>query len=240
MSENKKKVFRVLVANFSPSLADLRFVQHVIGEDRELVVLTKKDYDNLEKNPDLILFTGGEDVNPKYYNELVGKYTSINEQRDEMEKDIFHRIFYGVPRLGICRGSQFLTVMSGGKLIQHVEGHGIADTHNITLLNEDPRLNMEIPITSTHHQMLFPFNLPKHKYQLLACSTHFRSSVYLNGNNEQIELPENFLEPEIVYYPDYNSLAIQGHPEYMDPNSKTVQIIKKMIINKLNLFKNEK
>ena len=38
------------------------------------------------KDIDLVLFTGGEDVNPHYYNEQIGKYTHINSNRDKEEE----------------------------------------------------------------------------------------------------------------------------------------------------------
>ena len=36
-------------------------------------------------------------------------------------------------------------------------------------------------------------NLDKSKYSILGHSLHFKSDTYLNGENENIELPENFL-----------------------------------------------
>lgn len=160
---------------------------------------------------DLILFTGGEDVNPNYYNERTGKYTQINQERDDIESKMFRKFTSRIPRLGICRGSQFVTVMSGGKLIQHVENHGIGGTHPITF---DYIHNIKMPMTSTHHQMMYPFDMKQGTdYILCAYSTNYLSGKYWNGANQNIELKENFLEPEIVFYPRSNSLAIQGHPE---------------------------
>lgn len=159
---------------------------------------------------DLILFTGGEDVDPSYYNDRVGKFTSYSPERDNLESKMFRMLSQKVPKLGICRGAQFVTVMSGGKLVQHVENHAIGGMHSITF---DYIHNNKMQMTSTHHQMMFPFKMPKKDYVLCAYSTHYLSPIYLNGNNKGIELPEDFLEPEIVYYPHSNSLAIQGHPE---------------------------
>jgi len=159
---------------------------------------------------DLVLFTGGEDVFPEYYGENTGKHTFVNKKRDQIEQKMFSYTSSKIPKLGICRGSQFLTVMSGGKLIQHVEGHGIGGKHTIDIVHP---FNKVVEITSTHHQMLYPFNLSKEEYIICAYSTYNRSGVYLNGNNENINLPDNFVESEIVFYPKYNALAIQGHPE---------------------------
>lgn len=158
---------------------------------------------------DLVLYTGGEDVDPSLYGEKKGRYTSINKSRDIKERECFNFFAYtGVPSLGICRGNQFLTVMNGGKLIQHVEGHG--RDHAIKIRGK----SMSLKMTSTHHQIAYPFNLEKDKYELIAYSEYFQSNTYLNGGNEEIELPREFLEPEIVFYPGTKCLGIQGHPEY--------------------------
>ena len=194
-----------------------------------------KNWKNTKIN--LIIFTGGEDIDPSNYGENKGKFTHVNLKRDQKEFDLFHSIYYGTPKLGICRGAQFLTVASGGKLIQHVEGHnGCVD--NITILADQEslsgeKLTYEISVPSDHHQMMFPYSLKKDKYEILGFSTYFKSSVYLNGDNENIELPENFLEPEIVYYPSYNSLAIQSHPEWIKEYDINLQIIVSIIKKKL-------
>lgn len=221
------KKFSIVIADDVQSSDYLQFIKHVIGEDKELSVIPTSLLGKQKERIDLALFRGGEDVNPMLYNENTGKFTSINVERDEKEKSVFHYCWdKGIPMLGICRGSQFLTVMSGGKLIQHVTGHG--SDHLISANN-----GFETMMTSSHHQMLFPYYMPEEKYEIIAHSTYFRSNTYLNGENEEIKLPSNFLEPEIVYYKNTNALAIQGHPEWMDLNSKTVKYVKDLINNKL-------
>lgn len=169
------------------------------------------------KDIDLVVFTGGADVNPSLYREDIGKYTSISEQRDKENNTMFSQ-FNNVPKLGICRGAQYLTVKSGGKLIQHVEGHG--KDHEIEIIDKNGKIRTFF-MTSTHHQMMFPYNMNEKNYKILGWSKVYNSNVYLNGNNEQIELPDDFLEPEIVFYPNTRSLCIQGHPEYGNCENKT-------------------
>ena len=66
----------------------------------------------------LVLLTGGEDVNPKYYNEPAHPRTYFS-QRDIHEMAIIQEaIKKKIPLYGTCRGLQILTVASGGKLIQ--------------------------------------------------------------------------------------------------------------------------
>ncbi len=73
------------------------------------------------KQADLVLFTGGEDVDPSMYDEPKGKNTWSNLNRDLTEKKIFDEaVATKKLMLGVCRGSQFLCVMNGGKLVQQV------------------------------------------------------------------------------------------------------------------------
>lgn len=178
------------------------------------------------KEADLVLFTGGEDVHPSYYGEDVGKFTSTNYDRDRSENKAFREArLYNKLCLGICRGNQLLTVLSGGQLIQHVTNHAIAGTHKIHLMNED----VDIDITSTHHQMIWPFYLNKKDYDILAKSTRDLSTTYLNGDNKQKRLPSDFVECEIVYYKKTNCLCIQGHPEIMEKTSSAVKYVNVLI-----------
>jgi len=208
--------------------------------DVEFIHISKVSNNNYE-DIDLLLFTGGSDVNPSLYNENKGRLTFIDESRDKVEAEMFYN-FIHIPKIGICRGAQFLTVMNGGKLVQHVENH--TQTHKITLLrkffpnpigigrNSSVRTN-QYEITSTHHQMMYPFNLKRHKFELIGWSKYNRSSIYLDGKNEQIKLPDDFLEPEIVFFKNTSSLCIQGHPEFPNCNSSTKKIILNLIKNKL-------
>lgn len=178
------------------------------------------------KDANIVLFTGGEDVYPGNYGEDVGKYTSCNRTRDKQETSEFIKARdLGKLCVGICRGAQFITTLSGGGLIQHVSGHGISGTHKIHLINE----KVDIDITSTHHQMMWPFWLDKSEYTILAKSKDNLSSTYLNGDDCEKNLPPDFVEPEIVYYKNTNSLCIQGHPEYMPKDSSAVKYINVLI-----------
>tara|TARA_R110002050_G_scaffold155734_1_gene283680 strand:- start:11800 stop:12486 length:687 start_codon:yes stop_codon:yes gene_type:complete len=204
--ENKKPKLKIILAGHS-NVDYLDFLK--LKWELEVLDATEVTH----KDVDLILFTGGADVSPSYYGENIGKHTIVNEKRDSKEFDLFHK-FRRTPKLGICRGAQFLTVASGGKLIQHVDNHAIHGTHPISVTEPAfDMINEQILITSTHHQMMFPYNLSKSKFNLIAFSSKFLSPNYYNGNDNIITVDNNFLEPEIVYYKETNALAIQGHPE---------------------------
>jgi len=199
---------------------------YVVGGDINYANwLSEMNHVNNVEDADLIMFTGGADVDPSYYGEAVGKYTSINPGRDKEEIAIYEQaIALNKKIIGICRGSQLTCVMAGGKLIQHCTGHGIGGTHEIKWKSDD-----DSDITSTHHQMQYPFNLPEEDYIMCAYSLAKQSDVYLNGDDEPIEIPKTFVEPEVVVYTKIDAIAIQGHPEYLDKTHDGVKKIKEVL-----------
>ncbi len=181
---------------------------------------------------DVLIFGGGTDINPRLYGQsriFQTEYPDV--KRDQMEEIAFHHAQkVHAACFGICRGSQFLTAMSGGELFQHVTGHG--GDHPIELeANTAHLLRQRIAtwpdklfVTSTHHQMMNPFKMPVEDYKILAFANPCRSNQYLVGPKyDKKTLPAIGLssiapsfEPEIVYYPKTRSLAIQGHPEFLN------------------------
>jgi len=222
----EKKKINLVIANDTEPREYLNFLGQIF--DITIIKFTEVGKTVSKNDINLVLFTGGEDVNPELYEEKVGKYTGVNAQRDKKEHNVFSKL-YGIPMLGICRGSQFLTVMAGGRLVQHVENHG--QHHSISVIGGGT-----YDITSTHHQMMYPYDLNEKFYELIGWSTYFRSNTYLDGNNEEIKLSKNFLETEIVYYNKSKSLCIQGHPEMSSCPENTkdycLKLIQKYLFNK--------
>ena len=179
--------------------------------------------DNLEE-ADVVLFTGGEDVDPSLYGCEKHPTTHSNIKRDLEEKAIFEKVRPDQMCIGICRGSQFLCVMNGGKLIQNVSRHAMFGTHElISTRNSSDRHE----ITSTHHQMQYPFNLERDvDFKVLYFSA--RRSEYYEGDG--ISAPP--CEPEIVVYTVKDKplcLAIQGHPEMMRPDAPVWEMLNRLV-----------
>ena len=71
---------------------------------------------------DGFLFSGGVDIDPKYYGEEEMPFCGeIQSYRDEFELEIFKKISNkGKPILAICRGAQLVNVALGGTLYQDI------------------------------------------------------------------------------------------------------------------------
>lgn len=178
--------------------------------------------DNIE-DADIVLFTGGEDVDPSIYGKEKHPRTYSNLERDLKEKAEFEKMKPTQLALGICRGSQFLCALNGGLLIQDCTGHALYETHEIT--NDE---GLILNITSTHHQMQYPFNLTHGKdYDLLFYARPSRSYYYDGDGITSVPY-----EPEIVFYHVTGkpcSLAIQGHPEMMRKDAPVIEILNKLV-----------
>ncbi|MBQ0113705.1 MAG: gamma-glutamyl-gamma-aminobutyrate hydrolase family protein [Bacteroidales bacterium] len=209
--ENVKKIYVV---------GDMTYYADFIN-NREL---TK----NIEE-ADIVLFTGGEDVDPSLYGCKPHRTTYSNLGRDLYEKKVFDKIRTDQLVVGICRGSQFLCVMNGGLLIQNVQNHAMFGTHEIY----EPRTQRKYEITSTHHQMQYPYDLKmKVDYDILMYPSEQRSCRYEGDKIDELAV---LVEPEVVLYHKENKpkcLAIQGHPEMMRKESQIVIRLNE-IINEL-------
>lgn len=174
---------------------------------------------------DLVMFTGGEDVNPATYNEPAGSRTHFSKRdaREILEYQFFREL--EIPMIGICRGLQFFAAMEGGRLIQHSNGHAggrhavLFERHGVTL-----------PITSAHHQMVDPTRVQP-DWEIIGISDRKLSSTYLDGDDEEINGVDT--EIECMYIPKAQALGIQGHPEWMEPNCPTVRFWRELIKEKL-------
>ena len=75
---------------------------------------------------DALVLSGGEDVDPRLYNEDVAPETDgPNRAYDDYEIALLHEALDArTPVLAICRGHQVLNVALGGSLLQHIPGDG--------------------------------------------------------------------------------------------------------------------
>lgn len=118
--------------------------------------------------------------------------------------------------------------MNGGKLVQNVTKHAIGFTHEIT---DGDKIYQ---ITSTHHQMQYPFDLNEDDYDILFESYGVKSDYYEGEGIDPNVVFER--EPEIVLYHKKGlpkCLAVQGHPE-MIPDSPVAEMINNLVKDLVN------
>ena len=178
-------------------------IQMVTAADAEEV--SSRDFDG-------ILFTGGEDVDPGFYDERI-KYDNVHvdRSRDAFEFELLGEgMKSSLPILAICRGIQMVNVKFGGTLYQDLKsdtaserdhkqaGSRSAATHPVTVTEPDSLLHGLIQgscmVNSLHHQAI------KRLGRGLKATAHSDDELY-----EAVELADD--------YPFF--LAVQWHPEEM-------------------------
>lgn len=183
----------------------MKLVYIVDGNHQYAELMKKLGYEqtDLIGYADLVLFTGGEDVTPALYGDKAHPYTGSNIARDAKEIKVFDfAVEHSIPMVGICRGGQFLNVMNGGRMYQHVEGH--CRDHEIT----DAVTGERLTVTSTHHQMMMPAS----DAVLVAYSTLGESREWYDKDIPCKDVSDKDIE--VVYYGSTNSLCFQPHPEF--------------------------
>jgi gamma-glutamyl-gamma-aminobutyrate hydrolase PuuD len=186
---------------------------------------------------DLVCFTGGEDVTPFLYGENPIKIdghdvVQFNPARDMYEIKEYHK-HVSIPKVGICRGGQFLNVMSGGRMWQHVNHHGGQHSlHYISRYEKEPGDKVKAkPVwttcmaTSTHHQMMIPGDLGT-----VVGKAGLSTVKYAEDKEVSVPDPAKFmLDVEVVSYWHNNTLCFQPHPEYTPKGSKLREVFFDMI-----------
>ena len=188
-------------------------VSELFAKYGEVKILPQKyeDYRNLKV--DLMIFSGGEDVNPVRYGEF-NKKIYFNESRDEREFTILQDIMRGRTNIakvfGICRGLQVINVAMGGTLIPDITekyGRPHDGTHPLIWKAESPMKILQ-ETNSLHHQ------------GIQSLGTRFRPTVLA------VEPLTNVTE--VITWAD-SFFAVQFHPEFF-PDSLIKREIARMII----------
>jgi GMP synthase-like glutamine amidotransferase len=157
---------------------------------------------------DIVCFTGGADVSPWLYGDEAHRQTGNSPLRDGRESMVFAAAKRaGKAMVGICRGGQFLNVMNGGRMYQHVEGH--CRPHSMT----DVESGEVIYVSSTHHQMM----MPAADAHIIATANEQQSREWFDGQVARRDIsPENG-DIEVVWYEASKCLCFQPHPEFDRP-----------------------
>lgn len=160
---------------------------------------------NLAITPSLVVFCGGNDINPRLYNKPNTHSWGIDDERDKWEVAWFNYcVENNIPMAGICRGMQLFTALTGGELVQHINGH--TDDHIVI----DLKSKKDIAVNSCHHQACI---LPR-SAELLAVS------------------PDSIAEA--AWFPNVKALGVQYHPEWLPKHHEGYIYFKKLMETYIN------
>lgn len=213
----------------SPSPSNLRIYSALYGDDAHLNKFGHLDVvhhpSDLVSTNSILILHGGADISPSLYGQKPSIRTGATDElstRDLSEVLLAKRaIELGIPIFGICRGAQLACALAGGSLVQHVDNH-VGHDHDV--VNTDGEI---YSTTTCHHQMMNPWNV---NHELIAWSAPSLSQRYFIEDEKLIDMPK---EPEVVFFPQIKTLAVQGHPEWMPNSSRFVQYCLKLIEEKL-------
>lgn len=146
------------------------------------------------ENANLVIFSGGEDINPAIYKQ-ENLYSMFNPRRDRVELYALElALELNKKILGVCRGHQLINAYLGGELVQDIETQirkiHLGD-HDLEILEGDSFIgnNYIFGVNSLHHQgVIKPGNG--------LTPTSFHKGVYESTESENI-------------------ITTQFHPEFM-------------------------
>lgn len=106
------------------------------------------------------LIPGGDDIDPKHYGQELHEKAKLQDPaRYEMDAALYACIPDDLPIFGICYGSQFLNVVRGGSLNQHLEGYeshtsGVAEVYEVEPESKLSEIAGDLPLAGKtfHHQ----------------------------------------------------------------------------------------
>jgi gamma-glutamyl-gamma-aminobutyrate hydrolase PuuD len=171
---------------------------------------------------DLLLFSGGTDVDPNLYQHRNVASSPPDKVRDARET-LFYKVArqMSIPMVGVCRGSQFLCVMNGGWLVQDVDNHANGENHDV-FLHDGSIINTN----STHHQLSIP---PAERDVVVLGGTKNRITRWRYDTTWKAHFRIAEVEPEIIYYQRAKCLGFQFHPEYYPTGHPVPKLVCKYV-----------
>ena len=169
---------------------------------------------------DGLLLPGGADIPPSEYGEEAHDSVKIlDDSRYQFEKALSRDWIVKTkkPLLGICLGSQWINVSSGGSLVQDIPTtYGVNHrnrTHEVTL-EPDSRLNQILGITtlevnSLHHQAVKRVG---------------------DGLRVVARCPDGVVEATETTDPDRFLIGVQWHPEKLLPGDERQALLLKAFV----------
>lgn len=174
---------------------------------------------------DGVIFTGGNDIDPKFYGEGFSKLIGeISPRRDSHEMKFITHIIEEteIPVLGICRGHQLINIVLGGSLYQDMRSEGMEDHFYLNSPMDHPIHNIEVTKGSKLSALSNGASLRVNSYHHQCIKKLGKNLTVTASHNEIIEAVEHTGERFIM--------GLQWHPETMiDTCDKQLNIFKEFI-----------
>ncbi|HCJ57556.1 gamma-glutamyl-gamma-aminobutyrate hydrolase family protein [Lutispora sp.] len=195
-----------------------------------VVIPVLEDYKNIlgfVDNLDGVIFSGGNDLNPKYYNEEAEfEYKNLLESLDKLEIYLYKKILMetDMPILGICRGLQLINTVHGGKLYQEMRmGEYPKHTYSAEPVSKSFIAHMvSIEENSLLHKIV--------KGKSIKTNSFHHQSIKVLGKGLKVNaISEDGIIEGIEGIDDRFLLAVQWHPEMLAPKESINDIYSRRI-----------
>ncbi|MDV4150509.1 gamma-glutamyl-gamma-aminobutyrate hydrolase family protein [Clostridium sp. AL.422] len=193
------------------------------------LVDNKEDIKALANKFDGFLLTGGQDINPKIYNESKANHCGIiSDIRDTMEGILLEEVLsLNKPILAICRGFQLLNSHLGGKLYQDIsieKNNGNGSIHRQEKPYDKPVHKVKVKEDSLLFEIV-------NKSEINVNSLHHQAIKELSSKVEEAGITEDGLIESIYLKNKKFVLGVQWHPELLYKDFEEQFLIFKAFIN---------
>ncbi len=162
---------------------------------------------------DAIVITGGDDINPRWYNtpEYDQYCEGYDDYRDSLEIAIInYAMANDVPILGICRGHQIMNVANGGTMIPDIETFKkLPESAHRERVKMDS-IHTVIPTANSWITANYPNNGGKYWVNTIH---HQSVDKIAEGFEVAAMSPDGIIESIILNDPNHFALGVQWHPE---------------------------
>ena len=175
----------------------------LMNDDHELIELLN--------SLDGIIFTGGEDYDPAYYNERpIPQMGTINAPRDKFDIKLLQLAAErGIPVLGICRGAQLINIVFGGSLYQDLP----AQYHDNSIRHRQRQASTEASHAVIVEENTVFADIVKDRMLMVNSAHHQAVKDVARGFRVAGKSPDKVVE--VIEKMDENHwiLGVQFHPE---------------------------
>jgi putative glutamine amidotransferase len=169
---------------------------------------------------DALLLSGGQDVNPHYYNEDPSFFLeTVSLERDIYEMEAVRYAYkQKKPIFGICRGLQLLNVAFGGTLYQDISKHypTAFSQHSQKARKDEPSHLVQLEEGSWFKKVL-------KKEQLFTNSFHHQAIKDLSPQFKMAACANDGVIEAIESKDDSFVIGVQWHPEMMTEKKSEMQ-----------------